>query len=285
MIKISSYPIKVKESHLFHRNLTFYAFLSVLLLSTSFFPSFHSKKTTEKVLTFTILYDNYVHKEGTKADWGFACLIEGLEKTILLDTGTQSDILFYNIQQLDVDIQKIDKIFITHIHGDHTGGLLPLLDKMSSVDVYIPDSFPDNYIHSIQRKGAKVIEVKKPVKICNNAFSTGEMGDTIKEQSLIINTKPGVVLITGCSHPGIVQILQRVKKLYDKPILLVFGGFHLMRKSEAELINIIQDFQRLGVQQCGATHCTGDKAIDYFKNAFAENYITMGTGKVIQISL
>ena len=247
-------------------------------------PYSHLETKPANILTFTILYDNYVHKEGTKADWGFSCLIEGLEKTILLDTGTQSDILFHNVRQLNVDIQEIDKIFITHIHRDHTGGLLPLLDKKSSFEVYIPESFPDQFVHSVKSKGAQVIKVKEPVEICNNAFSTGEMGDMIKEQSLIIDTKQGVVLVTGCSHPGIVRILQRVKELYDKPILLVFGGFHLMRKSEAELKNIIQAFQDLGVRQCGATHCTGDKSIEYFKNAFAENYIPMGTGKVIQIS-
>jgi 7,8-dihydropterin-6-yl-methyl-4-(beta-D-ribofuranosyl)aminobenzene 5'-phosphate synthase len=70
----------------------------------------------------------------------------------------------------------------------------------------------------------------------------------------------------------------------DRPIYLVFGGFHLGNKSDAELQEIIANFKELKVEKCGATHCTGDKAIAKFKEAFGENYVPMGTGKVIEVS-
>ena len=76
---------------------------------------------------FTILYDNYLHKEGTKVDWGFSCLIEGTEKTILFDTGTQPEILLHNVNVMGVDLKKVQQIVISHNHGDHTGGLSDVL--------------------------------------------------------------------------------------------------------------------------------------------------------------
>jgi 7,8-dihydropterin-6-yl-methyl-4-(beta-D-ribofuranosyl)aminobenzene 5'-phosphate synthase len=109
------------------------------------------------------------------------------------------------------------------------------------------------------------------------------MGVQIKEQSLIINTQKGLVIVTGCSHQGIVNILKRAKEIMDKPIYLVFGGFHLGGTSDKTLQKIIQSFKELGVEKCGATHCTGDKAIGMFKEAFGEDYMPIGTGKVFEI--
>jgi 7,8-dihydropterin-6-yl-methyl-4-(beta-D-ribofuranosyl)aminobenzene 5'-phosphate synthase len=108
------------------------------------------------------------------------------------------------------------------------------------------------------------------------------MGDKIKEQSLIIDTAKGLIIVTGCSHQGIVNILRRAKEIRDKPIALVFGGFHLGSKSAAEMQEIIADFKSLGVERCGATHCTGDAQIAMFKKAFGANYVPMGTGRVIE---
>ena len=110
------------------------------------------------------------------------------------------------------------------------------------------------------------------------------MGDRIKEQSLVINTRRGIVVVNGCSHPGIVQIVRKAMKIIDKKIYLVFGGFHLIRHSENEVKKIISQFKDLGVKKVGPTHCTGNKAIQLFKDAFGKNYVKMGVGKVIKIS-
>ncbi len=232
---------------------------------------------------FTILYDNYVFQKDTKSDWGFSCLVEGMEKTILFDTGTKSEILFHNIDQLKVDLDKVEQVVISHIHYDHTGGLAAVLDKNHDVRVYLPLSFPYEFIRRVENKRAQVISVHEPVKICRHVYSTGEMGDRIKEQSLIINTNKGLIIVTGCSHQGIVNILKRAKDLFDREIYLVFGGFHLGAKSDEELKEIIKSFKEIGVLKCGATHCTGDRAIELFKEAYGEKYIPMGTGKVLEI--
>jgi len=139
-------------------------------------------------------------------------------------------------------------------------------------------------VRNVENKKAKVVSVDEPVEICQNVFLTGEMGDQIKEQSLIINTSKGLIIVNGCSHPGIVNILKQAKKILDKPIYLVFGGFHLVGTPDAELQEIIRNFKEIGFMKCGATHCTGDKAIGLFKDAYGENYIPMGTGRVLEIS-
>jgi len=235
-------------------------------------------------IEITILYDNYVFVEGTKADWGFSCIIKGTEKTILFDTGTSSSTLFHNIDKLKVNPKDVELVAISHLHRDHTGGLFTFLEKNNKVTTFLPASFPAAFEGRVKKSEAKVVSVSKPVEICKNVFSTGEMGKRIKEQSLILNTSKGLVVITGCAHPGIVDIVMRAKEVIDKNIYLVFGGFHLMEKSEVEVKDIISQFKDLGVEKVGATHCTGERAIKLFKKAYGDNFIQMGVGKVIKIS-
>jgi 7,8-dihydropterin-6-yl-methyl-4-(beta-D-ribofuranosyl)aminobenzene 5'-phosphate synthase len=99
-----------------------------------------------------------------------------------------------------------------------------------------------------------------------------------------LNTKNGLVIITGCSHPGIVNIVRRAKDIFSKEVYMVFGGFHLMKHSSDMISDIIDELKNLGVKKCGSTHCSGDEAIQMFKEAFGNNFVQMGSGKVIKIS-
>jgi 7,8-dihydropterin-6-yl-methyl-4-(beta-D-ribofuranosyl)aminobenzene 5'-phosphate synthase len=234
-------------------------------------------------ITITILYDNYPFKEGLKTDWGFSCIIEGAEKTILFDTGTKSDILFHNIESLKVNTAGVELVALSHVHGDHTGGLAAFLKTNNKVTVYVPKSFPASFKKRVEDSGAKVVSVSVPVEICEGVHLTGEMFGPANELAIILDTNKGLVVITGCAHPGIVGMVKRAKEVVNKDVHLVFGGFHLMNKSDAELKAIIGQFKDLGVQKVGATHCTGDRAIELFKQAYGENFIRMGVGKIIQI--
>jgi len=239
-----------------------------------------NQKTSIKL---TILYDNYVSTPGTISEWGFSCLIEGTEKTILFDTGTKSDILMNNIKILKVDLKKVDQIVLSHQHQDHTGGLWEVLKQNNKVSVYVPKSFTETFCNRVEKNGAKLIKVNQPLEICEDCYLTGEMGTEIKEQSLILDTKRGLVIITGCSHPGIVNILKQAKEIIDKDIYLVTGGFHLLNHSPNEIDEIIRQFKELKIQKVGPTHCTGDNAINLFRKAYEKNFIKIGTGKVITL--
>jgi 7,8-dihydropterin-6-yl-methyl-4-(beta-D-ribofuranosyl)aminobenzene 5'-phosphate synthase len=109
------------------------------------------------------------------------------------------------------------------------------------------------------------------------------MGERIIEQSLILDTGAGAVVVTGCSHPGIVNILRKAKRVLDRPIYMAFGGFHLMRHSPAQIDSIISEFRELGVARVGPTHCTGEDAISRFRKAFGDDFLKMGVGRILHV--
>jgi 7,8-dihydropterin-6-yl-methyl-4-(beta-D-ribofuranosyl)aminobenzene 5'-phosphate synthase len=243
----------------------------------------HLPANQQEEVQVTILYDNYVAQEGVEADWGFACLIEGMEKTILFDTGTKSDLFFRNAEALKADLDSVNLVVISHDHGDHTGSLIPFLKTKSDVSVYLLESFRDVLFQQVKETGAKTAAAQDPVQICKGVFTTGEMGVQIKEQSLLLDTSQGIVLITGCAHPGIVDIVKRAKEILKKDLYLVFGGFHLMQTPSAQVKEIINAFRSLGVQKVGATHCTGDEAIQMFRDEYGEKFVELGVGRKISI--
>lgn len=117
--------------------------------------------------------------------------------------------------------------------------------------------------------------------ICKGVYSSGVMGKEILEQSLILNTRAGLILITGCSHPGITNIIERAIMMFNKPVLFVFGGFHLESAPEDRIRKIINKFISCGVRKVGGSHCTGIRAMQLFKEAYGRNYIQMGVGKIV----
>ena len=232
-------------------------------------------------MTITVVYDNNLYKEGLQTAWGFSCLVIGAEKTILFDTGGDGSILLNNMQKLAIDPNSIDTVVLSHIHPDHTGGLNSFLEKNSEKVVYLPKSFPKKFKDNVLSFRPKIVEAEQPLKICENVYSSGELGKWIKEQSLIIQTDKGLIVISGCAHPGIVKIVNAAKDLLKNDILLVMGGFHLEWATKGKIEKIISDFKQTGVRYVGPSHCTGHKARTLFEKHFGTNYINVGAGKVI----
>ena len=254
-----------------------------IFITFLFIQNAYSQSTTPERITFTVVYDNYVITEGTTADWGFSCLIQGMEKTILFDTGTKTDILKHNFEILEINPSIIELLVLSHDHRDHTGGVSSILASNPGIPVYILPAFSFATKTDLEKQQAIVTPISNFTMICKNVYLTGIMGDQIKEQSLIVDSPRGLIVVTGCSHQGIVNIIKKSIEELDKPIYLVFGGFHLLRHSDEEIKNIISDFHALGVQKCGPTHCTGENAIAMFEADYAENFVSIGTGKTIII--
>jgi 7,8-dihydropterin-6-yl-methyl-4-(beta-D-ribofuranosyl)aminobenzene 5'-phosphate synthase len=235
-------------------------------------------------VTIIVTYDNNPHDERLKTAWGFSCLIRLGEKSILFDTGGDSPRLLYNMRQLEIDPEEVDMIVLSHIHGDHVGGLSGFLEENSDVKVYVPESFPRSFKDGVRSSGAKLVEVKQAGELSDNVYTTGEVDGGIKEQSLIVKTRDGIVIITGCAHPGVVKIVERAKQLVKGDVLLVMGGFHLGGKSEREIQEIVASFKELGVLHAGPCHCSGDRARRLFREAYGEDFLQIGVGGVITIS-
>jgi 7,8-dihydropterin-6-yl-methyl-4-(beta-D-ribofuranosyl)aminobenzene 5'-phosphate synthase len=229
-------------------------------------------------LKITVIYDNNSFNKDLQTAWGFACLLRGTEKTILFDTGGDGRLLMDNFRKLGIDPGIVDIVFLSHIHADHTGGLSDFLSYNSEVNVYIPRSFPADFKQDVREAGAEIIEISDSQVICRNVCTTGEMGTRIIEHSLCILTDKGVIVITGCAHPGIINIIERCKEISDNNIRFVMGGFHLMDYTHDQIVEIANKLIKLGVLMTGPCHCTGDPARSVFKHKFAENYIEIGAG-------
>lgn len=229
-----------------------------------------------------IVYDNNALSENLKADWGFSCLIRGLEKSILFDTGTNGKTLLINMKKLGIHPEDIDTVFLSHEHKDHTGGLEALLDRNLRVEVWLPNFFSSSFKNKIINQGSTVKEVESFQEICKGAYTSGIIEGWIKEQSLILNTGKGLILITGCAHPRIVKIIATVKELLKKNIYMIFGGFHLAPFNESEIREIIDYFRASGIKKVGPCHCSGDEARRLFLEEYKENFIDIGVGKEIR---
>lgn len=208
----------------------------------------------------TITFDNEVWKEGLRSAWGFSCLVEAYGKRILFDTGSNGSILLENMKKLDIEPTTIDTIFISHSHGDHTGGLSDLLN-IHPIKVYIPYSCTKKYSRG------EIIKVKDALKIHENIFSTGELKGI--EQSLVVKIETGLVVIVGCSHPGVKTILETTYQ-FGKVVALIGGlhGFH-----DFDLIKNLNSICPI--------HCTRYKS--KIKALYPTKYIIGGAGKIIEI--
>jgi 7,8-dihydropterin-6-yl-methyl-4-(beta-D-ribofuranosyl)aminobenzene 5'-phosphate synthase len=235
-------------------------------------------------LTITVVFDNNPLKDGLETAWGFACVITGAEKTILFDTGKDGSMLLNNMRKLSVDPNIVDVVFLSHIHPDHTGGLSSLLGRQGDVMVYLLRSFSKSLKDRVRQAGAKAVGVYEPLEVCGNVYSTGQLGRFRKEQSLIVRTDKGLVVIAGCAHPGIVKIASMAKNLLKDDILLVMGGFHLEWARKGKIEAVVGSLKELGVRYVGPCHCTGQEATRLFEEHFGENYITAGVGKTITLA-
>ena len=218
-------------------------------------------------MRITIVYDNTTLRRDLKADWGFSCFVEFQDTNILFDTGTKSSILLANMEKLEIDVTKAEIIFISHKHGDHLGGLYEVLKHNKKTKIYLP------FTDSKSQDKDRTYTLTEPTRIHENIITSGllecdERKDLV-EQSLFFETKNGLIIIAGCSHPSVRKILKRSKE-FGKPLALI-GGLHGFNEFE-----LLEELELV----C-PTHCT--KQINEIKKRYPDKYIKGGVGRVIEI--
>lgn len=208
---------------------------------------------------------------------------------MLFDTADSADSLFGNMSRLMVSVKDIESVVISHDHWDHTGGLWEILKSKKGLKVYALRSFGEDFKTAVKELGGKLAYVARPKEIADGVFLVGGTGfeykgEPMAEQALVIKGEKGVSVITGCAHPGIVKVVELIrKKMKVKKIYMAFGGFHLDGLKREEIDDVILSLKELKVKKVGPAHCTGEKARRIFRGKYYENFIPVKAGQIIQL--
>jgi 7,8-dihydropterin-6-yl-methyl-4-(beta-D-ribofuranosyl)aminobenzene 5'-phosphate synthase len=266
----------------------------------------------------TILYDAFGTDVTMTKDWGFSALVEVAGKRILFDTGDNADIFAANVRAKGIDLTKLDFVVLSHRHSDHMAGLSYVLSVNPTVKIYAPkegfgiygSSLPSSFYRKddslppeMRYYGGKPPEVMKfgaawanarfelidqtteiaPGMTLISLISDAPGTKELKELSLAINTANGMVLVVGCSHPGIERIVEAATAINPK-IHLIAGGFHLVVAPDDVITKTVAALKdRFKVDNIAPGHCTGEPTFAALKNAFGDRYLYAGLGTSIPI--
>lgn len=294
--------------------------LSCFICLASLLAAAVNVSAQESPARVTILYDAFGKVPGVKHGWGYSALVEYGGKRILFDTGGHQDDFAANAKTLGVDLSRLDFVVITHRHGDHTSGLRHVLTLNPGVQIYAPvengyntpmppglakmvrrrvDSAPDD-MHYFDGKypepmttgsiwhGAKFTHIRTPIEVLPGFWLFSMVSDAtgtkeLNEVSMAIRTPQGLVVMVGCSHPGIEKILEAAAKI-DPRVYSVFGGFHLVDLADTEVTAIVTRFRdKWKFERVAAGHCTGEFAFSEFNRVYGPKFDHASVGSVIAL--
>lgn len=269
----------------------------------------------------TILYDAFGKPSALKRGWGYSSLVEYGGKRILFDTGGNLGDFTFNADALAVDLSRLDFVVLTHRHGDHTSGLHQVLKVNPTVKIYTPadpanfdtptspalvthikrrvesapedmhyfdGKYPERLASGSPWPGAQFTQIRTPTEVAPGFWLFSTQSDIpgtreMNEVTMAIKTPQGLVVVVGCSHPGIEKILQEASKI-DSRLYTVFGGFHLVDVSDAEVSGLVTRFRDTWkLERAAAGHCTGEFAFSEFNRIFGPKFDHAGVGTVIPL--
>lgn len=250
---------------------------------------------TSNRLTITSIVEDTTYRHGLWATHGLSFLIETHRYKILFDTGESPEVLFHNLKVLKINLRQIDCLVISHGHIDHIGGLPEFLPHLLNQPVYLLENalndFSDSYFYEYfnlplfnnaykpERVEPKILSYKnlkkinEPVQIYPNFWLTGPLMSKkrVKEQALVISLSKGLVVITGCNHPGIKNTIDKAQQITsNKKLYALIGGLHLKGSDKKEVNKIIHFLKKQNPRIIAPCHCTGMNAVQMMKNAFGE---------------
>jgi 7,8-dihydropterin-6-yl-methyl-4-(beta-D-ribofuranosyl)aminobenzene 5'-phosphate synthase len=269
----------------------------------------------------TILYDAFGKPSALKHGWGYSAFVEYAGKRVLFDTGGNLEDFTFNVQALRVDLSKLDFVVLTHRHGDHTSGLNQVLKVNPSVRIYTPaeagyfgtpapdalatlimrrvesapedmhyydGKYPEQIVSGSPWPGAHFTQVRTPTEVSPSFWLFSTQSDKpgtreMNEISMAIKSPRGLVLLVGCSHPGIEKILDAATKIAPH-IITIFGGLHLADVPDADVSGMVMRFHdRWQLDRIAAGHCSGEFAFSEFNRIFGPKFDHAGVGAVIPL--
>ena len=287
-----------------------------LMVSVMVFAGIGAAETPNHV---TILYDSFGKNPALTLDWGYAALIEYGGKRILFDTGNNAQVFEHNLKAAGVDLQRLDFVVMSHRHGDHMGGLAYLLKVNPTVKIYAPKErsgvygddqpsstwyrkdpslpteqryyrgAPPEMIHMGEAwPNANFQLIDKNIEIAPGMYLIALVSDKpgtleVHELSLAIRTPDGLVLVVGCSHPGVEHIVQEASAI-DPHINLLLGGLHQIQAADPEverIATVLHDQYKL--DRIAPGHCTGEPEFAVLKKTFGDHFLYAGVGSVVDL--
>ncbi|MBO6158443.1 MAG: MBL fold metallo-hydrolase [Firmicutes bacterium] len=234
------------------------------------------------------------------AEHGLSFFVEADGKRFLFDTGASQKTL-ENASRLGIDLQGLDGVILSHSHYDHAGGYRDLIDGGLGSDVlytgpyfFEPKFAKDKVRYSdlsagfdeayVKARRIRHCEVRDALEIAPGVwvlcgFERPYSFETIPERfvrqtpdgfvqdlfpdevCLAIRHESALIVLVGCSHPGILNIMTHVQKRLGMPIKAVFGGTHLMEADEARIHKTLEVLKSLGTKTIGFSHCSGEMAL------------------------
>ncbi|MDA2928399.1 MBL fold metallo-hydrolase [Acidobacteria bacterium AH-259-O06] len=233
-------------------------------------------------LEIQIIYDNTSAREDMRADWGFAALVTFRGHRVLFDSGAYPELFLENLKKMGVDPSSIEHAVISHHHMDHRSGIYQLYGQNPSMKVHFLDNFPVQAFEAADTIGMEPHRVMGSFQVVSGIYSTGIIEGSPPEQSLIIETAKGIVLLTGCCHPGVVKMVETVQKQRGKDsIHLLIGGLHMFMQNADQIKATIARLKQMNVATVIPAHCSGDLAKQLFQEAFGKGFDTAGAGRRI----
>jgi 7,8-dihydropterin-6-yl-methyl-4-(beta-D-ribofuranosyl)aminobenzene 5'-phosphate synthase len=255
-------------------------------------PSKEMGRGQDQAIEIIDVYDNQIAdlKRGLEASWGFSCVIRGPGKTVLFDVGRHAEILLSNMKALDVSPDEIDAVILSHSDDNHSGGLLELLEEKPAVDVYLLDTYTDEFYAKIKSRGANIILAGQPLQVAEYLYTTGAMPGNRQgashlgkyEQSVIIAADEGLIVITGCAHANMVSVAEKATQLLGREIMMMAGGFHCRNSSAAEIAAMIFHPRIEWIPFLAPTHCSGDLIVRLLQLKGWSTVVGFGLGKVLR---
>ena len=232
-------------------------------------------------MRIVVLVDNNPYRQGLETAWGLSIYVETSTARLLFGTGPDPVVLKENAERLGIDLTKIDFVAISHVHGDHTGGLRLLASIKPEMTVYVP---PDGSLISYVRSlGLKPLQVSSTVEVSRGIYVVKPLYGPPVEEALAINTSRGFVILVGCSHPGVVNIVEQALEDIRARPYIVLGGFHMAGATLQEVQKVASQFVEMGVEKIYPIHCSGDTIRNYLANHYKDNYGEAGAGLEIVI--
>lgn len=263
----------------------------------------------------TVIVDNNKGRHRfLKNEHGLSLYIDYEGERILFDFGP-SKVLKENGELLKIEFSRLTNLVCSHAHYDHTNGLPSIIDDLKTTEIHLSKNFFEDKYSKLQDTGIinylgpnfskrMLIENDLKINLVNDLYKISESiylvstfnnqerpkgnflierngaliaDDFSDEIAMIIKKESSLTLIVGCSHPGIINIINKVNSLFDTKVKTVIGGTHLSKIDEHSGDNISKELKDLGIENTYLCHCSGSTICSFLdKNGINQTYLHCG---------